>query len=384
MKRRSGLWFLLLAVPLAAQVIFRTETALVRVDAQVVDRNNRVITGLGAKDFVLLESGMPRPITNFASEDMPMDVLLLIDVSGSMQSHVRRLATASRRALAVLGPDDRVAVMVFDRATRLRLPFRNSREDVARDLDSIIEQETFDGGTDITRALMDAARYIGREGRTDARRAIVILTDDQTERDRDENGVLRALGDADAVLSALIAPDAMGSGGMGWPRGGGGGGIPDIIFGRRRRMPGPVILHPRTQSAKTAEIAKRSGGDSMKIDDASSFETTLARLRQRYALHFHLPEGVQPGQERDIEVDLAAAARRLHPDAQVRFRRINQGAGAGEVIARGPRSQTGAEPQAGGWRRVGEPAAEPQPASPPPQQPAPQPEQRGGWRKVGP
>jgi hypothetical protein len=77
-----------------------------------------------------------------------------------------------------------------------------------------------------------------------------------------------------------------------------------------------------TQSAGTAEIARRSGGDSMPVDDASALETTLARIRQRYALHFHLPEGVKPGQERDVQVELADAVRRRYPDAEVRYRRV--------------------------------------------------------------
>ena len=46
--------------------------------------------------------------------------------------------------------------------------------------------------------------------------AIVILTDDQTERDRDEAAVSRALENANAVLSALLAPDAMRNR-QGWP-----------------------------------------------------------------------------------------------------------------------------------------------------------------------
>jgi hypothetical protein len=102
------------------------------------------------------------------------------------------------------------------------------------------------------------------------------------------------------VLSGLIAPDAMGhAAGAGrgpW----GGGSSPGGIILRRRgpyggRGPGPVMSRPRTQSAGTAEIARRSGGDSMPVDDASALETT-PRIRQRYALHFYLPDGVQPGQ----------------------------------------------------------------------------------------
>ena len=64
---------------------------------------------------------------------------------------------------------------------------------------------------------------------------------------------------------------------------------------------------PRTHSAGTAEIAQRSGGDSMPVDDAYALENTLARIRQRYALHFNLPQGVRSGEERNIEVSLSDA-----------------------------------------------------------------------------
>src|SRR5580698_7875284 len=180
-------------------VTFRSDVSLVRVDAQVVDSTNRAITHLHAGDFVLREDGRVVPIRNFASENMPVDVLFLLDVSGSMRPHVQRIADASGEALTVLGKDDRMAIMVFDRYTRVRLPFNSSRQEVRRGFDNLLRQETFNGGTDITRAMLDAADYIRREGRRDARRAIVILTDDQTEFDRDDVAVGRALAHANAV-----------------------------------------------------------------------------------------------------------------------------------------------------------------------------------------
>src|SRR6266542_6336334 len=76
----------------AQDVVFRSDVALVRVDAQVLDRSNRAVTGLSAADFVLREEGRQQEIRNFASENMPVDVLLLLDVSASMRPHVETIA----------------------------------------------------------------------------------------------------------------------------------------------------------------------------------------------------------------------------------------------------------------------------------------------------
>lgn len=315
-------------------VVFRSDVALMRVDAQVVDRDNRAITGLRADDFVLREEGRVQQIRNFASEDMPLDILFLLDVSASMRPHVQRIADAAHQALTVLGDNDRVGIMVFDRYTRLRMPFRHGRANVERELDNVLRQEGFRGGTDITRGMYDAAAYVGREGRKDARRAIVILTDDETQMDRDDEGVLRALDRADAVMSALIAPDAMGThggygrgggypgGGGGWPGSGPTIGAGPVIWGRRGGYGRPGGGYGMsTHSAGTAEIARRSGGDSMPVTGASALEDTLERLRQRYALHFYLPPDVKGGQQRHLDVQLSSAALARYPDAEVRFRR---------------------------------------------------------------
>ncbi len=313
-------------------VTFHSDVSLVRVDAQVVDASNRPIIHLHAGDFVLRENGKVVPIRNFAADNMPIDVLFLLDVSGSMRPHVQRIADASGEALNQLNQADRMGIMVFDRYTRVRLAFSSSKQEVQRGFDRLLREERFNGGTDITRAMLDAADYMAQHGRRDARRAIVILTDDQTEFDRDDIGVGRALTHANAVMCALIAPDAMPYGNGGGRRRGGfggpglGGPLGGIIFGPRGGGNG----YPggggggggQHQSAGTSEIARDSGGDSMSVNDASALEDTLERLRQRYTLYFNLPEGVQPGEERNIQVDLSSDARRRFSDAEVRYRRM--------------------------------------------------------------
>src|SRR4051794_37735069 len=62
--------------------IFKSDVAMTRVDAQAVDSMGRPITGLQVNDFVLRVDGKVQPIRSFSNENMPVDILLLLDVSG--------------------------------------------------------------------------------------------------------------------------------------------------------------------------------------------------------------------------------------------------------------------------------------------------------------
>ncbi len=329
-------------------VVFKSDVAMTRVDAQVVDSDGRVVTGLRKEDFVLRLNGKVAPIRNFASENVPIDILLLLDVSGSMQPHVRRIEQAARQALNVLAPHDRMAVMIFDTYTRVRLPFTSSHNDVTDALDRILRSESFRGGTHITSALLSAADYVQQHARPEARRAIVILTDDETQDSEDEARVERALERANAILSFLQAPYEVPGmpggggrphgtwgggggwpGGMGWPGGGG------IGFPRRGPMGGADNSH----SAGTAQIATDTGGDVMRVDEASALADTLSRLRQRYALYFYLPEGVKSADRQNIRVDLAQEARIRFAQAEIRYRHAPM-SGNNSLSATGPTQVT--------------------------------------------
>ncbi len=330
---------LLLAIAVVSQaaddpVVFKSDVAMTRVDAQVVGSDGRIVTDLEKRDFVLRVDGRVVPIRNFASENVPIDILLLLDVSGSMQPHVQRIAVAAQQALNVLAPHDRIAVMVFDTSTRVRLPFTSNHNDVTNTLNRLLRWESFNGGTRITSALISAADYVQRQGRPDARRAVVILTDDETQDGEDEPRVERALARANAMLSFLQAPyevPGMGPGGGGRPHGtwgGGGGGWPGGVGwpggGGGIGLPGGGTIGGRgadpSHSAGTSVIASDTGGDTMRVDDASALEDTLSRLRQRYALYFYLPEGTKDAAQRNIQVDLAQQARIRYAQAEIRYR----------------------------------------------------------------
>ncbi|MBL8178315.1 MAG: VWA domain-containing protein [Bryobacterales bacterium] len=321
-------WMLASAAVAQEEVVFRSDVALARIDVQVLDSEGRAVPNLEAENFVLLEDGKPKQIRNFSSEDMPVDLLFLIDVSGSMRPHVESLANASQQALRVLGGQDRVAIMVFDRRSRTRMQFRNMSNTVPREFERLLDQEHFDGGTDITQALHESVRYMAKNGRKEARRAIVILTDDRTEFHSDVHGVSRALLRAGTVLSALIAPDAMSyrnsrrSPGQ-MPRRGGLS-LPFPIPGSGGPFPGGGGYPPagrQANSAGTEEIARESGGDSSSVYAPSALDTTLSRIRQRYSLHY-LMEDAATTAGRRLQVFLSPQTRKRHPGAEVRYRRV--------------------------------------------------------------
>jgi hypothetical protein len=334
--------------PSDAPTVFKSDVAMTRVDAQVLDSSGRAITGMQLEDFVLRLNGRVIPIRNFASDNMPLDVLLLLDVSGSMEPHVERIANAAQQALNVLTDKDRVAIMVFDTYARVRLPFRSSHSEVTSALHRLLRSEGFNGGTFITRAMIQAAAYVQKNARPEARRAIVILTDDETQDSEDEPRVESALDRANAMLSFLRAPYELpgspGGGGMphgtwgtpgsGWPGTGGGwpgGGGGPVILGR----PGGYGGGDPSHTAGTDTIARDSGGDVMPVDDASSLENTLARLRQRYALYFYVPDGMtaSPG---SVEVGFSQEARIRFHDADIHYRRVYMAGGKGGSEQAGP------------------------------------------------
>jgi VWFA-related protein len=223
---RFSVWlsFLAVACCIAAAddektAVFRSDVSMGRIDALVIDRSQHPIRGLRKDDFLLRQDGKPIPIRDLAHEDLPVDVLFLLDVSGSMRVHLQKVASAAHEALAVLGEQDRVGIMVFDTRTRLRLPFRQDLNEVERKLDDVVETEGFNGGTNINRALLEAAAYVEGEGRRQTRHAIVIVTDDQAQ-PCDQARVSAALDRADAVLMVLLAPAFMLPAGS-YPGGGG-------------------------------------------------------------------------------------------------------------------------------------------------------------------
>ena len=139
-----------------------------------VTKKSRLVTNLKEKDFRVYEDGLPQELIYFArGTDSPVDVLLLVDASGSMDvvSKVVNTRNAGIQLIHSLDPEDRVAVYAFDQHLYEAIAFTQDKEKAIAKLQKI---EPF-GSTALYDAVALAASEVEHEGF--GRRAIVVMTD---------------------------------------------------------------------------------------------------------------------------------------------------------------------------------------------------------------
>jgi VWFA-related protein len=274
---------------------FQAGVSLVRVDVQVLDRTGVEIKALAQRDFVVLDNGREQPIAFFGEESAPVDLLLLLDTSGSMSRSLQQVARAAREALQ-LREGDRAALMVFAEKTKVALPFTGDFQNVAGQIDSTVHDASIGGSTLLNEAIIAAAQYVRNNG-AQARRAILIVTDNSgMSYKKSDDEVVKALLDADTVLNGILTRGP-----------------------KPAKTKADAGTNPDFTPYDVPGIAERTGGEVDKTKNAGESLTRMVdRIRHRYNLQYHAPEGA-PGFHH-IEVRLSDAARARFPGAIVRAR----------------------------------------------------------------
>src|SRR6201988_4445061 len=70
------------------KIVTSVAPQLMRFNASVTDRNGRAIGGMRESDFTVWENGIERRVTNVAPANEPFNLVLLLDVSGSIQERM--------------------------------------------------------------------------------------------------------------------------------------------------------------------------------------------------------------------------------------------------------------------------------------------------------
>lgn len=143
----------------------------------VTDLKNRAVSGLTKEDFEAAESGESREILDIRPATAPVNLVLLLDVSGSVENYVNFIRKAARAFVDTVDRRDRVSIVLFNDDVNEIATFSTDRAKLSQNLD------TFDagGGTAyydaIAYTLTDTLRSLRGE-----RTAVVVLSDGDDNR----------------------------------------------------------------------------------------------------------------------------------------------------------------------------------------------------------
>ena len=253
---------------------FNVDLALANVT--VTDPYNRLVTGLDKDNFRAFEDGVEQEIVHFSSEDVPVSIGVIFDMSGSMSNKVDKARQAAVQFFRTANPQDEFFLVSFNDRAELTSSFTSSVEEIQNRM-----MYTSAGGRT---ALFDGI-YLGLSQMRDARhgkRALLVVSDGGDNHSRyTESDVRNFLKEADCQLYAIGVYDSN-----------------DMGRSREERY-GPTLL---------AELAEMSGGRSFpvsRLNDLPDIATKIGmELRNQYVLGYRPSNTQRDGTWRRIRVRL--------------------------------------------------------------------------------
>jgi len=184
--------------PRPARANIRVDANLVLIPATVLDPLGRMVTGLDADNFQILEDGVPQKITSFGIEDSPLSLGIVLDTSGSMGDKIAVSKKAVAEFFKSANPEDEAFLVEFADRTELTLPFTH-------ELGNIEDKILFSRSRGYT-ALLDGVTLAIAEMKkaANARKAIILLSDGGENNSRyTQAEVRKRLNESDVQIYAL-------------------------------------------------------------------------------------------------------------------------------------------------------------------------------------
>jgi VWFA-related protein len=283
----------------AQSPVFRTSSALVRIDTQVL-KGGEGVEGLKAEDFVVLDEGKPVPLAAFGRTSEPLQVALLFDVSGSMSKVLEAMSAVASKAMAALNTEDQVGVLVYGRKVVPLLEFTSDMRAAARMVQEAPLEREVGAGTNLNGCVLDTLQWMAAQPEFPGRRVLVVLTDNHgMHYQTPDEKVLRALAGMDVTLNAIVAPGAKP------PKG----------------TPNNADANPDFTQPDVFRLAEETGGEVFRADKAGvRFVEMMERVRLRYDLAIR-PQTGPEGSFRRLEVRLSDAARERLGKVEINARR---------------------------------------------------------------
>jgi VWFA-related protein len=178
---------------------------VMRLNASVTDRNGRAIGDMKEADFSVYENGEERRVTNVAPAREPFNLVLLLDVSGSVEERIDFIRKAARDFLRTASPQDRISIISFRDDIQIISDFTSDRQLLSQKLEDI------DAGG--ATALWDALGFVLADTLKQLRgerTAVVILSDgDDNKSFVPFNAILEAVIESGALVYPLYVPSGL-------------------------------------------------------------------------------------------------------------------------------------------------------------------------------
>jgi Ca-activated chloride channel homolog len=182
----------------------RTDTELTLVGASVTDPLGRLVTGLQQQHFRVFEDGVEQEVLRFSSEDVPVSIGVIFDMSGSMSDKIDKSRQAAVQFFRTSNPQDEFFLVDFNDRAQLISQFTGSVDDLQNRL-------MYTGAHGLT-ALYDGV-YLGlsqMRGAHNTKKALLIISDGGDNHSRySETEVRKFVREADVQIYAigLFEPD---------------------------------------------------------------------------------------------------------------------------------------------------------------------------------
>lgn len=151
----------------------RVDVDVVQVPVVVTD-GGRFVQGLTSDDFKVSEDNVQQRITHFASENIPLELVMTLDVSGSMENFIPSMKAAAKRFQAAVPPKTPLTIFAFNETVFTVVRRSTDAEDRARRIERL---ESW-GGTALYDAIIEAIDSVGRQA---GRRAVVVFSDGEDQ-----------------------------------------------------------------------------------------------------------------------------------------------------------------------------------------------------------
>jgi Ca-activated chloride channel family protein len=259
------------------QATFKAGTSIVPVLTTVTDNQGRLVPNLEQDEFTILDNGKPQPITLFQNETQPFTVVVMLDFSFSMTTHLELLKQATEQFILRMLPADKGQVGAFSDKIQFSGEFTNDRDDLVAALKDL----QFGNPTrlyDAIEASIDMLKDV------EGRKIVLVFTDG------DDTASRKGMGD---VLDRAKATETM-----------------IYAIGLESEFPvGPGRMQRTRPDRGLRKLADETGGGYFELKKTTELAPTFTRVAQE--LHSLYTIGFQPtvldNKEHRLEVKMKQA-----------------------------------------------------------------------------